>query len=465
MLTNDFQLVPLAAIVVNRAERQRRKVDTTGLRDSIQRNGLINPIVVTREMVLVAGERRLTACTELGHVTIAVRFAEDLSPFELSVIELEENLKRTDLSWQDEAQAIAKLHELYSSAEPGWSQAKTAQALSMAPAQVSTILRVVKEFADPRIAGATGLQPAYNIIQRADERRIGDAMGDIVQANADIFAERLVVETGGLVPTDATVAIGKPVNKPILAATPVAPPESILNTSFLDWAPQYTGPRFSFIHCDFPYGMNVFGGAMSGRDKWNTYSDTPDTYWDLIRCLCLNLDRVMSPSAHLMFWFSMEHYEATRRIFRDLAPSLVFSPFPLLWQKSDNVGILPDSNRGPRRIYETAMVASREDRFIVKPVSNAIAAPTDKAHHPSAKPVPVLKHFFQMYVDENTTLLDPTCGGASALIAAEALGAKRVAGCEMDKEHCANGRSALRQFRSLRAAAQVVYEKDRKDGR
>lgn len=452
-ITDDFQVIHTASITVRRDERQRSKVDTGSLKESIRRNGLISPVVVTRELVLVAGERRLTACRELGHETIPVRFVEELSPLELLIIELEENLKRSDLPWQDEVKAVAKLHELYCTITPGWSQVQSAEALSIGGPYLSSILRVARELDDPRISTATGVMPAYNILARIDERRIGDAVGAIMDAGEEIFAPPSVAPPP-LKPGEKAPA------KPTVIASPF---ESILQTSFFTWAPAYTGPRFNFIHCDFPYGMNVFGGAMSGRDKWATtaqgkapYSDSKEDYWNLIACLCDNLDRIMSPQGHLMFWFSMEHYTATLEAFRKQAPSLIFSPFPLVWVKSDNVGILPDSNRGPRRVYETALVASREDRFIVKPVGNATYAPTNKEHHPSTKPEPVLKHFFQMFVDENTTLFDPTCGSASALRAAECLGAKRVLGLESDAEHHANACSALKLFRTLRAAANLL---------
>ncbi len=110
----------------------------------------------------------------------------------------------------------------------------------------------------------------------------------------------------------------------------------------------------------------------------------------IVRSFGENLDKVMAHSAHLMFWFSMEHYEKTLEFFSKHAPSLNFSKFPLVWVKSDNVGILPDPKRGPRRVYETALIASREDRLIAKPVSNAYHAPTDKSQHHSTKPEPVL---------------------------------------------------------------------------
>jgi predicted RNA methylase len=55
-----------------------------------------------------------------------------------------------------------------------------------------------------------------------------------------------------------------------------------------------------------------------------------------------------------------------------------------------------------------------------------------------------------MFVDENTRLLDPTCGGGSALRAAESLNAGSVLGIERDRTHYDAAVSAHRSFRLLR---------------
>jgi len=137
--------------------------------------------------------------------------------------------------------------------------------------------------------------------------------------------------------------------------------------------------------------------------------------------------------------------------FRERAPSLTFIPVPLTWMKTDNKGILPDPKRGPRQITETALMASRGDRHIIRAVSNAYGAPTTKENHQSEKPEPMLRHFFQMFVDENTRMFDPTCGSGSALRAAESLGAKQVLGLEINPDYAEAARIALRKSRNLRA--------------
>ena len=445
-LTNQYKRIPLEQIRVNRDARQRREINVSDLVDSVRKYGVISPIIVTRDLELIAGERRLTASREAGWRDIPCRFVDELSPTEAQVIELEENLKRQDLPWRDQTAAISRLHELYAKQDESWTKAKTAESIGLSPQWLSHVLRVAAELQSPKITNAATLVAAYNILSRGDERKIGDALSDIISAGNEMFRDGAEAESGTQAePGDAGASQTIPA-KPKETPTP----ESILNLDFLSWAPAYTGRPFNFIHCDFPYGINVFGGEMSGKNKWTTYDDDPEVYWKLIKCLCGNLDKIMAHSGHLMFWFSMEHYGETLDLFRQHAPSLEFNAFPLVWVKSDNVGILPDPKRGPRRIYETALVASREDKLIVQAVSNAYAAPTDKAHHPSTKPEPVLRHFFRMFVDESTSILDPTCGGGSALRAAESLGANRVLGLEVNLEHFNSARSALNQFRIMR---------------
>ena len=65
-----------------------------------------------------------------------------------------------------------------------------------------------------------------------------------------------------------------------------------------------------------------------------------------------------------------------------------------------------------------------------------------------------------MFVDSNTRLLDPTCGGGSALRVAEALGAEHVLGLEINDEYVANARRALQHFRIHQKASSIQKEQN-----
>lgn len=152
----------------------------------------------------------------------------------------------------------------------------------------------------------------------------------------------------------------------------------------------------------------------------------------------------------------MEYYEETRAFFQTRLPDWTFNKFPLIWTKTDNKGILPDAKRGPRRIYETCLFGSRDDRFIVRAVSNSYGAPTGVKAHQSEKPEPVLRHFMQMFVDEHSRVLDPTCGSGSSLRAAESLNAKLVFGLEKNPDFAEGALKELKHFRAKRNAEKAL---------
>lgn len=500
-VTNQYKRVPLDQIVVNADQRQRSrselKVET--LLTSIKKYGVLKPILVDDSngtLVLIAGERRLTASKELGLPDIPVRFLRDLNESDLQRIELEENLKRSQLIWQDEAKAINILHNIYlaDAAERGeeWTALKSSQELGIEYNKLLRTIRVAGELGNKQIAAMESLNAAYNFLSRKDERKVADAMSLILDTTEELFTGILAKSGQEEVPFDA-VSIGDttephanpvalaeqtfaaqpispkaPQNKTFAEAVAQLPPQkskvaleaeaAILNQSFLDWAPNYNGRKFNFLHCDFPYGIDFNAGEMGGKGRQPSYNDNPNVYWELIQTLCNNLDKLISHSSHILFWFSMEHYSATLEAFAKHPQGrfIEWNLHPMYWMKSDNVGIMPDPKRGPRRVVETCLMGATGDRLVVKPVANGYHAPTDKSIHISCKPVPVLRHFFHMIVDENTHMLDPTCGSGSSLRAAETLKAGSVLGLEIDEQYCTDARRALRDARLKALAAEVV---------
>jgi len=468
--------IALKDIWIDRGTRQRKEITIDDLLESIPRRGVLVPIIVVAEegpaqqpYKLIAGERRYTASRKLGLPDIPARLLTDLSLTEQRIVELEENLRRKDLGWQDQCIAIATIHDVLAqqNSESDWNYTKTAENIGYSQAWVQRCCRIAKELHRDNVRTMDTATRAYNFLSREDERVAADAVSNILSSASKAANEAFDGE-GGIDPLDdllnAPTTPEKPANAPAKSARiipPIAPVEnSILQQSFLDWAPSYDGEPFNLIHCDFPYGVNVFGGKWSGKQTTSGYVDTADIYAQLIECLCENLDNIMSHSGHLVFWLSgdITIQAKTLQMFAQMAPQLSFCNFPLIWVKSDNVGIVPDPKREPRRIYETALIASREDRLLVKPVSNAISSPTNKEHHPHTKPEPVLKHFLSMFVDSNTRLLDPTCGGGSSLRVAEALGAEHVLGLEINDEYVANARRALQHFRIHQKASSIQKE-------
>src|SRR6266852_2855351 len=95
------------------SERLRKDFgDIEDLASSISRLGLLQPIVLDDHNNLIAGGRRLAACMHLGMESIAAVRKRDLSEADKKEIELEENIKRKDLTWQEEVTGLLQLYEI-----------------------------------------------------------------------------------------------------------------------------------------------------------------------------------------------------------------------------------------------------------------------------------------------------------------------------------------------------------------
>ena len=133
-----MNITKLSSITIP-ANRQRREFDPQKLEElkatielSPARNTqLLHPPVLRREgdsLILVAGETRLKAISDIfalggsflysGRIFPAeageIPYTDlgELSPLEAMEVELDENIRRKDLTWQEHAAAVKALHEL-----------------------------------------------------------------------------------------------------------------------------------------------------------------------------------------------------------------------------------------------------------------------------------------------------------------------------------------------------------------
>lgn len=424
MLSGSFRSYRIADITIA-PDRQRREL--TGieeLADSIRKIGLIHPVILNPEGVLVAGERRLRAHEHMGLTHILVQFTNELAKDELEAIELEENIKRKSLAWKEEVAAVSRIHTLRVAQDREWTADDTAELLSVSPSFVSKYLKVNEYIlkGEELVVNSDNLVTAYNICLRKDQRAEEATNNEIDSAIDDILAKPMSVNP---VPKRAEGSDKLPMPEPKQKPVPY------LLADFREWAKQpYTGQKLNFLHCDFPYGINYDkhnGGATGLLGK---YADTPELYLECLRALkTIMADRV-ADSAHLMFWLSARHEIVHQSRLALEGMGWKINPVPLIWHRSDNSGILPDPQRGPRQVYEVCLFGSRGDRKIVQAVSNLYAHPKTKEVHASEKPIAMLQHFFRMFVDESTVMLDPTMGSGNSVLAAEEAGAKSVLGLE-----------------------------------
>lgn len=134
--------VPVASISPNphQPRSQMRDQDLVELAASIESQGVIQPLIVTREdeeYVLVAGERRWRAARMAGLDVVPV-IVKDVAPQQMLELALVENLQREDLNPLEEAAAYRQLIEEFS-----LTHAEVAQRVGKSRTAVSNTLRLL----------------------------------------------------------------------------------------------------------------------------------------------------------------------------------------------------------------------------------------------------------------------------------------------------------------------------------
>jgi len=418
MTSGTFTSYPTQSIFVDRPSRQRKqliKIEELAL--SIKNLGLIHPLIVKKDGQLITGERRFEAVKMLGWTHVPVQFVDDLSDDELVLLELEENIKRENISWQEEVAAVARYHEIKLTVNEDWSHGDTAEELGESRTGITQKLGIAKEIAEGnvKVIEAQKYSVAKGLTERANARRKDSELENLVVLPAKEIIETQQEEK--IINNEVTVN-----------SVP------LLNIDFLNFIKTYSGPKFNLLHCDFPYGIgadNITQGTAV--QTHGAYADDEEIYWNLIHGIDYMVGKdLIADSAHMIFWFSMKYYEDTKEVLEQMGWRVLY--MPLVWHKSCNTGILPDPNRGPRQTYETAFFCTRGDRKIVRAKANSFSGATSRRVHMSEKPTEMLGHFLSMLVDGETIMLDPTCGSANAVKVTEELGAKSVLGLEIDEE-------------------------------
>lgn len=455
---------PVAEVVVDREVRQRTTVkDLDQLCASIERDGLLHPITIHEDGRLVAGERRLEAHRRLGLPFIRAQIFEHLKPHDAYRIELQENLARKNLPWQDECRAVLVYHNMKKLVTNGqWTTQGSATDLGISKSGAQRYLTVAEYLGDAEVMGAASIDGALNLIRGRAERATAAAAArglDIAVAHVTIsrtatpeaitahLSTMLTLDESGafadVSPDDGmfgAIEAGRvaelSLQANLLREQETSPTSPIVTASFIEWAADYSGPKFDVLHVDFPYGMEYAGSntRKTGRAHITpTYADSPDIMWELVEALLTWQDALAYDVAHLMFWFDMRFYQPLVDTFSNSGWKLV-QPHPLIWHKPYQ-GVASDTKRRPRHTYETALLFSRGDRKLCKLDQDVFVGRADEKLHLNQKPQDMLRHFLQMLVDKNTTVLDPTCGSGSALAASLQLGSPRVLGVELDAEN------------------------------
>lgn len=453
-----FERKEMQSILINsvhiREDRQRKDLgDLKDLKASLLNVGLLNPIIIEQDtdglFYLIAGERRYTAWKELveeGLLSdeIPCKVLSDLDQNQRFLIELEENIKRKDLTWQEYCEAIDKMYDIKGCS----SNSELAEYIGISEYIIQRARQIWANRDNPRVLAADNMAAALTICKRENARKLEAVKNSLDHSMmqflfAPVGQENNPVEEESLFEETQVTAVDSSV-----PAVPSVPPLSsssssarIICADFKQWAEEYRGKKFNLLHLDFPYGINHDRSGQGHTKDFGTYADTEDIYKDLVRTLLSHEDNIISSSAHVICWLSLRYAEWTKKAFEEHGFSCLVQPF--IWYKSDNKGIIADVQCGMRNVGEYALIFNKGRYPVLKNISNIFPSQTTKKFHASEKPIPMLDYLFTAFVDNKTRLLDPTCGSGTSVISAMKAGAEEALGIEMDSEFASKAQSWL----------------------
>lgn len=410
-----MKVVPLDAIRIPEG-RQRQEFDPEALSDlcdDIALNGLQHPPVVRRagdSLILVSGERRLRSIRDLASAGIAIQCGEqavpldhvpvtdfgELTPRQAEILELHENVKRKDLTWQERVAAEARLHAVRSeeAKEQGKQQTYVATAEEIlgkplrgsteqayATTQVRQAVVLAQHLANPEVAKAPTAKEALKVVQKletaAHYQKIAKQLG------ATQTHERHVLLRG-----DARHLLGG-----------------------------LQQEHYDCLLTDPPYGIDAqnFGTQVS-RD--HNFDDSEGTWLDLMALLAEQAFRVCKSQAHAYVFCDPERFTLLKGFFKDAGWNVWRTP--LIWFKRS--GVLPRPEHGPRRTYEAILYAIKGDKTTTGVYADVIDVPPERTTlHPDQKPVALYADLLKRSVRPGQLVLDPFCGSGTIFVAANQL--------------------------------------------
>lgn len=400
------------------------------LKESIEQHGLDNPLTVSKredgKFDLIAGERRLKALLILGFVKMPCIVREDLSSVQRKLFELEENIQRKDLDWDEKIEIYRQIDMIRrkeegegtqgSKDESGWTQEKMARKVGVSLTVVSRNIRFAKLLKRrPDIKKKIKGLPLWPAMKRADMILKGEKLSRL--------------EKGGKIEFSGDIRLG----------------------NCLDLILDIPDESIDLILTDPPFGIDQIE-SMRGKDRGSVQSYTsgltkddnllPARVLDIMRRLIPELGRILKPSRHFYMFFSFGLSAHIKRLF--LQNDFELGWVPLIWNKGYGTG--PPRGYDYVACYEPILFGWKKPkkRYLKKCEKNILTfspVSSKKKKHPFEKPFDLLSFLINQSTNLGELVLDPFCGSGSTVLAAIKNGRNGI-GFELNRDHflCAQER-------------------------
>lgn len=311
--------------------------DIEAMANSMTKFGQLQPIIVDEDYALVDGFRRLTTCIKMGRQVLVVRESnvDELMSREL---ELEANLLRKDMTWQERVKGLSELDRIKRERDPNWTQPQTAAVAGMHQRDISqavTLSKLIEVM--PELKDAKSINQAMNmaknkVTMNVRKKEVSDA--------PEIYAsieERIILGD--------SVEIIKRV------------PDS----------------SFHAIITDPPFGVDYDSRVAGTVGEANSYVDDRESYLRILS-IAPDMYRVLKPNGWLVFFLGISWYEQAKETFR--AAGFTVDEIPIIWKRDQGRTFTNRPDRYFTRGYDIALHAFRgEPRMVIPGRSNILDIP------------------------------------------------------------------------------------------
>lgn len=457
-------LIPISSIAI--LKRQRKTLDpvkVSELAESIKANGLIQAIVVRaplpselaetgeRQYVLSVGGRRTAAHILLGRAEIEAIIKEEVSdPIKVRIIELEENIRREDLSWQEEVEAREEITNLLIETQRvTTSLNRKGDAIEVVPLTPS------------RVAEQIGVSPAQlsrdlalaSAIKKDPTLKLAASKGSAIRAasfKTDMKARAAAVSQNST----------SDLSSKLFCADA---------SQFIRTIPSQS---IDLVFSDLPYGIDYFDVRKGATEATKGhYDDSAESVKDFIADIVPHCLRVVKPSGWVVFFMCYEWHDWLQGLVRTCciqhaqytdetgicfqgnhqgeSPCRFLRPElpPWIWTRrgSGNHGHWPELHASNR--YEILVVVNGGSaKLTKKPVENVLDFPPFDGErlHEMQKPHELCREIIERTTLVGERVLDVCFGSGAHLAAAASLGRDFV-GCDSNPDNLTSALSLVSQ--------------------
>lgn len=404
-----MKLIKRTDLTIDTRIRQHYDPEAIGtLADSINRLGLFHaPVLVGSKLVI--GGRRIQAIDMMRIFGQDLcyqgeRIPNDMIPYtelgdfteeQIMEAELEENLKRENLTIQEESAAQAELHRLRLKQNPTQTLAQTADEIHVPGVGpnadgIRDALLIADNLNDPEVAKAKNKKEAIKIITRK-AREVRDLT----------FAQEFQQQD----------SYGHELHQGMMEKLLHTIPESSIDV----------------ILTDPPYGIGA--DSFAGQEgTGHDYEDSLDVFISILRALGSYANYITKEQAHAYIFCDFKNFPLVSQTMTEAGFKVW--PRPLIWSKGN--GLLPEPEFGPRNTYECILFANKGKKPVRQVELDVISINTLQHQRRGAeKPAELYHSLLRRSVTSGDTVLDVCCGLGPIFPAAHELNCRAI-GFELD---------------------------------